>query len=182
MTKHEIRVALRRRLAALPEKERLARSRAIQKKFLAHPAFLASSCVCFYVSLPSEADTAPLIDRALALKKTVLVPLADLENKALELYRITSRSRLGKGPFGVREPRASKRHLAEASDCDLVIVPGIAFDRSGRRIGRGLGFYDRLLARAHPGAFKLGLAFRFQVVPRIPTESHDIRLEAALTD
>lgn len=182
MTKRSIRIASRKRLAALSGDERSRRSRKIAAKLLKHPVFKDSSCVCFYVSLPSEVETESLIDAALKRGKKVLVPLADLENKALELYRITGRSRLEAGPFGIREPRASKRHLADPSDCDLVIVPGIAFDRSGRRIGRGLGFYDRLLVRVRPDAFKLGLAFRFQVVPKIPAESHDIRLDAVLTD
>ncbi len=135
------------------------------------------------MSLPAEVDTHPMIERALRMGKRVVVPRVDLENKALKLYLITNlQSDLEEGTFGVMEPRLHKARPVDRREIHSVIVPGLAFDRTHHRLGRGAGFYDRFLGELGPSASKIGLAFSFQVVPTLPHESHDTTVDWVLTD
>ena len=124
-----------------------------------------------------------MIDEALTWGKRVIVPLTNLENKELSLYEITDRQNdLKKGTYGVMEPRPEKTRLTHFEEVDCVIVPGTVFDKKNHRIGRGIGYYDRFLKKFSPNILKIGLAFLFQVIPAIPSEVHDVKLDMVLTD
>ena len=163
--------------------QRTKKNLKIQKKLFSLESFKKARCVCFYVSLPLEADTRGMIDKALKMGKRVLVPRINLENKELRLYEITDRrTDLEQGAFGIMEPRPDKAlpvHLAQAQ---CLVVPGVVFDKKNHRIGHGGGYYDRLLEKCPPGVLKIGLAFSFQVVQNIPAEAHDVKLDIVLTD
>ncbi len=177
---------LRGRLRALvksqnSESRALASLKIAQKLFLCE-AFKEASYVGFYVSLPEEVDTAAMIDRALELGKRVAVPRCDLKENQLEFYEIKNRRELKKGVLNILEPKADPKCRLDAEKLDCVIVPGVAFDRDLNRLGRGRGFYDRFLSQVPKSVKKIGLAFSFQVVPKIPVGDHDVKLDFLITD
>jgi 5-formyltetrahydrofolate cyclo-ligase len=132
-----------------------------------------------FYPLNDEPDIAPLLEQALAAGKTIALPRY---NSSLGVYEAALIRNLTEdlvpGRFGVREPSPNCPALP-LNQLDLTLVPGIAFDASGRRLGRGKGFYDRLL----PGTtgMTLGLAFDWQESDALPTEPHDVELNAVLT-
>lgn|SRR3989338_4123881 len=182
-TKKSLREEMEARLLSQGPNERLEKSRLIWDKLFGSAAFKKAACVCFYVSLPMEVDTSLMIDNALAMGKRVVVPLSDLENKELKLYQIKNRrDDLKEGAFGISEPIPDRTRLTKKEEVDCVIVPGIVFDKQNHRIGRGKGFYDRFLQGFGAEVPKIGLAFSFQVIQKIPHDSHDEKLSLVLTD
>jgi 5-formyltetrahydrofolate cyclo-ligase len=181
--KKHLREKFKAKLRSLKSSERRKLSRKIGRKLFRLEAFKNAARVFFYVSLGSEVDTASMIDKALKMGKRVFVPLTHLENKEIKFYEIKNRLRdLRPGTFGIPEPRAlrSRRGYPYATDC--VVVPGVVFDRKNHRIGHGSGFYDRFLKNVSPRTFKVGLAYAFQVVSKIPSRAHDKKLDRVLTD
>lgn len=182
-TKESLRAKIRQLLGSQSLEDRKRRSLKIQKKLFSLALFKRSKCVCFYVSLPSEVDTTGMIDQALQIGKRVLVPRTNLENKELSLYEIKNRERdLTKGAHGIMEPLVVKTRLGQIHEVDCLVIPGVVFDKKNHRVGHGKGYYDRFLQRFGPEILKIGLAFSFQIVQRIPIEDHDVPVDIVLTD
>ena len=181
-TQEELRSQMREQLLDQKREVRSERSWKIAEKVLHLPQFQKANVVHFYVSLPSEVDTEMLIDRALGLGKRIILPCSDFQNKILHWYEIKSRAHdLKRASSGIFEPNKElARKFNENVEC--VFVPGIVFDKNNNRVGRGAGFYDRFLSKLRPDARKVGLAFSFQVVPEIPVNSHDIKMDEVITD
>lgn len=138
-----------------------------------------SRSILFYVPLPGEPDIWPLVTESLQAGKTVSLPHYSLEqNQYLARQFKDPEHDLEQGQFGIAEPRSSCTAV-ELKHLDLTLVPGIGFNLDGYRLGRGRGYYDRLLALV-PG-LKCGVAFNWQVIAEIPVEPHDIRLNCILT-
>jgi 5-formyltetrahydrofolate cyclo-ligase len=180
--KRGIRKEMKARLEAQSGDDRRRKSLAIGEKLFALEAFRAAKCVAFYVAMPHEVDTAPMIDRALAAGMRVTVPRCDMETVELTLYEIRNRSNLQRGTWGIYEPDPHPAHVVHPENVSVVIVPGVAFDLTGNRIGNAKGFYDRFLKRVPPGALKIGLAYGLQILPSVPVEAHDVKLDMVLTD
>jgi len=181
--KNDLRKVLRSKLNAQKAGSRRSRSLRIAKKLLRSGFFRKAHCVCFYVSTPTEVDTRFLIRRSLDLGKRVLLPRVKPGTRTLELFEIKSQALdLKKGSFGIFEPPANRCRRASFKEAELVVVPGLAFDRIKTRLGRGLGFYDRFLKRLPRKTKKIGLAFAFQNVPEILEEAHDEKVDLVLTD
>ena len=173
---------MRSKLRAQSLEERDSKSLAIQKKLFSLDAFRRARTVCFFVGTEEEVNTVPMIEGSIQLGKRVLVPLAKLENKELKLYEVHNMAvELKPGLLGILEPDPSQAKTADPADAELIVVPGLAFDAKKQRLGRGAGFYDRFLATV-PQAFKVALAFSFQVFPEIPQEDHDHPLDEVLTE
>jgi len=135
--------------------------------------------VLFFAPLPDELDIWPLLQESLATGKTVALPRFSPFNNNYAACRIRDlRADVQTGKFGIREPADTCEPLLQGGP-DLVLVPGIAFDWQGRRLGRGQGFYDKLLSTAR-GA-KCAVAFDEQIVAEVPVEPHDIRVGYILT-
>ena len=128
-----------------------------------------------YHSLPDEVDTHAFIRRWSA-RKRILLPVVKGDDLELRLY--TGDDRLTEGAFHIDEPTGTA--FTDYAAIDLAVIPGVAFDRRGNRLGRGKGYYDRLLPRI-PTAYKLGLCFPFQLLDQIPAEAHDIPMDEVLT-
>lgn len=140
------------------------------------PLFQAASCIALYHALPGEVQTARLLDRW-HREKRLLLPLVD--GNDLRMLRYEGPDSLEPGAFGILEPKADGIE-AKPDEIDLIIVPGVAFDDQLHRLGRGRGFYDRLLAATH--APKIGICYGFQLVPLVPTEPFDIPMDYLLTE
>ncbi|HUD18962.1 MAG TPA: 5-formyltetrahydrofolate cyclo-ligase [Patescibacteria group bacterium] len=150
----------------------------ITKRLIHIPLIINANVVCSYVSLPDEVDTKKIITALLLQKKTVVVPKV-ISKSVMSLYKITTLDDLAPGVFHILEPRNTGT-IVPISTIDLFIVPGIAFDRQGNRLGRGRGYYDRLLRDiAVP---KIGLAYDFQVIAEVPHSSYDVRVTAIVTE
>ncbi len=166
------------------EPERDARSRAIGERLRALPAYRAARTVAWYAGVASEVATVPLIELALSEGQRVAVPY--VAGDRLGLTRIERVSELVPAPFGLLEPPQALRDDADrrvaASEVDLFVVPGVAFDRSGGRLGHGRGYYDRLLALASPAAQFVAVAFECQVVERVPMGATDVPMHALITE
>jgi 5-formyltetrahydrofolate cyclo-ligase len=134
--------------------------------------------VLFFAPLPDEPDVTTLIDEALRTGRKVALPRFRPDSAIYEAAQIASRNDLRSGRFGALEPVAGCPSIS-LNQLDLILVPGIAFDLTGRRLGRGKGFYDRLLAEVR--GHKCGVAFDVQIVAGLPEEPHDVRIDSILT-
>jgi 5-formyltetrahydrofolate cyclo-ligase len=167
--------------AQTPE-DRRRKSLAVGERLFALEKFRRAPVVCFYAAMPHEIDTAAMIDRALAAGMRVCMPRCDMETIELTLYEIQSRAHLQKGTWGILEPEPDPARVVRTEEVRCILVPGVAFDAEGNRIGNGKGFYDRFLKKLAPGAVKIGLAYSLQMVPRVPVDAHDVKLDLVLTD
>jgi 5-formyltetrahydrofolate cyclo-ligase len=171
-----------RRLKQQKEDEQRRGSKAIWRKVVRLTAFRRAATVCCYVALPYEVQTWQMIEGMLSKGKRVVVPVVRPRTKRLALSEVRDPAAdLSPGAFGIWEPRRSAYRPVPAADLDLVLVPGLAFDRRGHRLGRGAGFFDRFLARLPERTATVGLAYRFQLLERLPAASHDHAVQTVLT-
>jgi 5-formyltetrahydrofolate cyclo-ligase len=204
---------LRRRVlarrAALSPGERAAASARILTQLLDLPAFQQARGVHAFVSFPDEVDTAPLLRACAGAGKAIFLPYQVPARDRLGCARWDPRQPLVPGPFGTQEPPMESRGAVDLSAIDLVLVPGVAFDRRGGRLGYGKGYYDRFLTdlmQAHgrpntspPIPLPLGggggreaaggevpalvaLAFSVQIVEAVPLNAWDVRIPLLLTE
>lgn len=145
---------------------------------LNQPIWPASRSILFFAPLSDEPDIVFAMDAALRDGKKVRLPRFDARRGDYTACEVLGSNELVQGAFGVLEPAPSCA-VIPLNQLDLALVPGIAFDFAGRRLGRGKGFYDRLLAEVH--GHKCGICFDQQMVPDVPVEPHDIRLDSILT-
>ena len=182
MTKGQLRTTLVHCLKQQKEDERRQRSEAIWRKVSRLTAFRQAKVVCCYVALPYEVQTWRMIEDMLSRGKRVVVPVTEPTTKRLRLSEVRDPAAdLARGAFGVWEPHRRALRPVRTRELDLVLVPGIAFDRRGHRLGHGHGYFDRFLARLPRAVPTVGLAFRFQLLDRLPTSAHDHAVHAVLT-
>ncbi|HEV3144605.1 MAG TPA: 5-formyltetrahydrofolate cyclo-ligase [Gemmataceae bacterium] len=160
-------------------------SRQICEKFLALPAYIAAKTAMFYIDVRSEVRTRQHLPQALASGKKIVVPWCNDQGE-LELFHLTAMEELALGMYRILEPKPELRLLREKQvqpeDLDIVMVPGVAFDRSGARMGHGKGYYDKLLQHARKDAPLVALAFECQLFPEIPVAPHDIFMDLIITE
>lgn len=177
--KREVRGATRAARVGVRPEARAAAAVAVAERALATARVAGARGVLAYAATSEELDPAPLVAALRARGARVAYPRVAGPG-ALTLHWCDDESALAPGYCGIAEPSAS---AAEAlpGDLDLVLVPGAAFDPACGRLGMGGGFYDRLLPQLPPGALAVGLAFDEQMVDRVPSEPHDVRLSAVFT-
>ena len=135
--------------------------------------------VLFFAPLPDELDVWPVLELSLALGTTCALPFFDVREKTYGARVLNNlATEIIAGKFGVREPAAGCAEMP-LDQFDLVLVPGMAFDLSGNRLGRGRGFYDRLLEKV--SGIKCGVGYDFQLLEKIPAEPHDAKVDFMLT-
>ena len=146
--------------------------------------FQSARRVQFYIDVRSEVRTRPFLARALEAGMKVIVPYCVDDH--LELFHLRKMEELEPGCFGILEPRNDLRgrpaRRFDIENVDLILVPGVAFDRRGGRMGHGRGFYDRLLRRARPQTPLIALAFECQLVEAVPMEEHDLHVDKVVTE
>jgi 5-formyltetrahydrofolate cyclo-ligase len=170
---------MRARIAALTSDQRAAESNRVVAAISQSEFWRRARTVMLFIPLADEINVLPLVDEALDHHKVVLLPRFDSAKESYQPAQVINLSvDLVRGPFGVTEP---------GPDCpahplkplDVTVVPGLAFDRVGRRLGRGKGHYDRLLADA--GGQFWGVGFESQLLAELPVESHDVVLNCIVT-
>ena len=178
--------ALRARILALrdalPPRAHAQASHAIAERIAALPSLAAATTILATLPFRSEWDTHPLIGAWLARGITVAVPRVDRDARMLVLHAIGDLStQVVSGAMGLPEPRADLPVVA-ADAVDWVLVPGVAFDARGRRLGYGGGYYDRLLPAITVHAPRVAGAFDLQVVDDVPTATHDLCVDCIVTE
>lgn len=181
-SKEEIRKRIGELLKQQKEEQRLLKSRVIAEQVINLQGFQKAKAIVFYASFAGEVDTFGLMKKALELDKTVVLPCIVPAAKKLELRRIRNLDNdLEYGPYNIRQPKSDKTDLVSFKQVDFVIVPGVAFDRSNNRLGRGAGYYDRFLASLSSDVFSVGLAFDFQIIERLPIDLHDVPVKRVIS-
>ncbi len=187
MTKADIRTDMKLQRNNIPEEKRKEWDAAINQQLLQTEEYRLSKKFFCYVSFGTELDTKPIILQALCEDKEVYVPKVE-PNHRMEFYRISHLEGLQPSRFGVPEPLTDEelRYRPEALRQDnsymLMILPGLAFDPFGNRIGYGAGYYDRYLLQNHARNFyKIALCYDFQLIQRIETQEYDIGADAIIT-
>jgi len=170
--KKESRAAVREAAKNFPSWKRESESEALCTAVLANEHFRAASTAALFCSLPDEPDTANLIRLAMQSKR---VALPVVEGDDMYFRMAEPGAEFVKGAYGIYEPCGE---VCPAAQIDFILVPGVAFDSCGNRMGRGKGYYDRFLAGCT--AFKAGICFSSQMLPAVPHDEHDIGMDAVI--
>ena len=197
MSKQTIRNQIKEKLASIPEYQLKAESEKICSTIINSKDYKNCTTLLAYMPLPDEADITPVISDALVHSKSVYLPRITPGTNQMEFYRFTTGSRTDTGSYGITEPEADetqnflnylKKHIQELNSQQiLILVPGRAFTKDGRRLGRGKGFYDiyfsRLTDATKNMAFsknikKSGVCFASQLVADIPTTPDDVLMDS----
>ena len=173
MTKQELRKMIRQR----KQQHSVDESSAFINRLKDNSHFLHAHTLLLYSALPDEVPTQTLIDELVAQGKTVLLPRV-VSDTDMELRRYSGPADLQQGAFGIMEPMGEL--FTDYAAIDVAIIPGMAFDDEGHRLGRGKGYYDRFLAKLSPTTYKIGLCFSWQRVNHVPTDSHDIPMDEVI--
>ncbi len=160
-------------------------SRVICDKFLALPEYERAGTVLFYIDVRAEVRTRQHLPTVLQSEKRLIVPYC-VDGEQLELFLLENMDELETGMYKILEPKPELRELPEkrvdVRDVDLIMVPGVAFDRRGARMGHGKGYYDRLLEQARAETPLVALAFECQMFPEVPVGEHDVFMDKIITE
>ena len=183
MDKKMLRRAIYTARDALSPEEIRLKSEAIARRLYGLDSYRESGTVMFFLSFRSEVETRPAVEESLARGKKVLVPKAVPRTRELVLsYLLDWERDLAPGVYDIPEPRPEALRPAGPSAVDLLIVPGVAFDRKGNRLGYGGGYYDRFFTRLRPGVPLVALCFELQVVESVPVEPWDRHVDWIITE
>ena len=174
MTKYEIRNKIKALRLALDHQEKMNAADAVFQRLEHSAAFQLAKKILMYHSLPDELETHRFLNKWKDHKKFFL-PRVNGVNLEILPYDET---RLEIGSFHIEEPKGDETYPVE--EIEVIVVPGVAFDKKGRRLGRGKGFYDRLLKDAK--ATKIGIGYDFQLVEDLPSEPHDVSMDIIITE
>jgi 5-formyltetrahydrofolate cyclo-ligase len=171
------------------QEDKAGLSRAICARFTAQEIYIRSKTVMWYVGCKSEVRTQPALLEALATDKYIVVPYCtkdDLGRNQMGLWRLDDMTELLPGTWGILEPPRARwgepgKEVAPEL-IDLVMVPGVGFDRQGGRLGNGAGYYDRLLANVRPDAVLCGVCFESQLFELIAMDEHDVAMDVVVTE
>ena len=179
--KKKLREAVLARRDALPPATRKAASDAILKKVCALPGYATASLVLTYMGFGSEIETQPFFERIISDGKIAVLPRVDRVSQSLVLHSARSIAELVASKWGIREP-ASDAPVLSISEIEFVLIPGVAFDRSGNRLGYGRGFYDKLLSTENPALARVAAGFSCQIVDQVPVGSRDQKMDGIITE
>jgi len=181
MDKAQMRQDVRTRLMELTDDQRTADSKKACQNLINTDQFKRASVVMFYLSLPHEIDVTPAILHAWQQEKTVAVPKVSWQQRRMIPVEITSLDiGVATEVSGLRNPITGVPVPPE--DIDLVVTPGLAFDKKGNRLGRGGSYYDRFFDSHQLGACKCGFAFSRQIVEDVPADNHDEPMDLLVTE
>lgn len=180
MTKSEIRKEIRNRQSGLSRQWIETTSNAVQKRLLALPEFEDAGVVGCYMAVETEVRTNLIIEECLKEDRKLFLPAISSNGDFYEMTEYRRGTSLKAGPFGVPEPVEGERILA--GKVELMVTPGLAFDRFGGRVGHGGGHYDRMMQGEDGSCFKAAIAFEFQMFDKVPVEKQDVLMNAVITE
>ena len=182
--KKELRAAMFRQRSSLDPGEVNAKSSAVIENFLSSKKLMQHTCFLVYLPIKNEVDTRPLLRELLQQGREVYAPYCDPHRPGrMEFYRVQDLSCLRPGFCNIYEPEPIQENIFENHAPSVAVVPGVAFDESGYRLGFGQGFYDRYFSLlSGPGPLLAGFAYDFQVVERLPADPWDIPMHFIFTE
>ena len=181
--KIQIRDDISQIISAMPENERAEKTRAIENRLFEFANFLEAKIALLYVNSDYEVQTENIIKRSYQYNKIVVLPSFDPEKFEMSLMKVDHFAKnLVPGPRNVLEPDATRCKAVPMERIDIAIIPGLAFDEKGGRIGTGRGYYDLLIPKLAITTRKVALTFEEQIVAQIPMESHDKYVDIIITD
>jgi 5-formyltetrahydrofolate cyclo-ligase len=183
ITKSQIRSDIAKTLATLSEKEIVAKTKAIENKLFEFANFLESKIALMYVNSDSEVPTHKILARSYAYSKILVLPAFRPESFEMTLMKVDDLNHdLKSGSRGILEPDADRCKVVPIERIDIAIIPAVALDEKGGRIGSGDGYYDRLIPNLAITTRKVALALEEQIIPQAPIESHDKHVDIIITD
>lgn len=183
MEKKELRKQIITERNQLTDEEIATKSATIAEKLCQLPAFNQAETIMYFVSFGSEVDTRPMVEETIRRGKTALAPKAVPQSRELIPSKILDwESDLVPGYYNIPEPRAGALRPYAPEQIDLLIVPGVAFDLKGNRLGYGGGYYDRFFSLLKPGTPLVALVFDLQIVPEVPVDEWDRPVDCVITE
>jgi len=181
--KLEIRNEISKILGTLSESERSQKTKIIEDRLLEFANFLEAKTSLLYMNSSNEVATQEIIKRCFDYNRVIVLPAFIKETHEMSLMKIDNlESELQPGPRGVLEPNPARCKKVPIENIDIAIIPGVAFDEKGGRIGTGEGYYDRFIPQLTITTRKVALAFENQIIPQVPMESHDKHVDIIITE
>jgi 5-formyltetrahydrofolate cyclo-ligase len=181
MEKQQLRQQIQKLLAAMPPQQRAEKSKKACRNLISTPQFKSASTIMIYLALPHEVDTSEIILCAWQMQKTVVVPKISWQQRHMIPVQINSLDTgFSTDVKGLRNPITGLP--VPFGEIDLVVTPGLGFDRNGNRLGRGGAYFDRFFANKELKAVRCGFAFNEQVVEQLPVTEHDEPVDLIVTD
>lgn len=180
--KEKIRRQMLKRRLVLSRLEVKEKSLVIKEKLFKLKEFHRAGLIMFYAAFKNEVDTALMMKEAQALGKKIVLPLTAPDFQIRPYLVFDLEKDLAPSSFGILEPESIRAEEIEPSRIELIILPGIAFDQRGYRLGFGQAFYDRFLSSISLRPFCLGLGYEFQIMAKIPFDAHDEKLDMVITE
>jgi len=176
-------ILTKRKNIDIVEKEKMDRK--ISDKFYQSRYYREAEKIFIYISYDSEINTKEIINKALKDNKKIYVPRTEFKSRLMDAVEITSLDNLIENEYGILEPSAEESYI-NPNELDLIVVPGVAFDRNGGRMGYGAGFYDRYFKRISKDRIKkvekIALAYDFQILDKIPMNEQDVPVSYIITE
>ena len=177
MNKAEIRSVMRAMRRVLPESEQEIAASAVDERLAGFEPYRSARVVMAYMACRGELSLKKAIERVWADKKTLVLPRCEADG-IMTARRVASLNDLSPGAYGLLEPGASCE-IMDPAQIDLILVPGVAFDRAGHRLGQGAGYYDRFLLKTQ--AVRVGMCHDFALLDHVPAMEHDIPMDYVMT-
>ena len=183
LSKKDIRESVIKRLRQMSTDELAEKYKKVEEQLFSFANFLESRIVLFYIEKPGEVKGRDIVDRSYDYNKIVVLPAFDPATHTMRLLKVDDPGKdLKKGPRGILEPDPKKCNAVPIECIDIAIIPGIAYDEKGGRIGTGEGYYDRLIPELAVTTRKVALSLEDQIVPLVPMESHDRYVDIVISE
>lgn len=181
--KREIRKKVQEERDSLSPRERTGHSGVVLDRLFSLEEFRVANTIFFFISFRSEVDTVPMIKRALAEGKRVCLPYTYTDSKQMVASHVLDfENDLEPGNYDIMEPRPESVRPIPPEEIDIIIMPGVAFDADGRRLGYGGGYYDRFLNHCRPDCLRVAPCFDLQVIDEVPCADHDHTIHMIVTE
>ncbi|MFF2533698.1 5-formyltetrahydrofolate cyclo-ligase [Brevibacillus sp. NPDC058079] len=180
--KKQLRSHILERRKSMSAREREQLSREVCDQLLSHERLADAKAIMAFHPFGDELDILPFLHEVKKRGQDIWLPLTNVAERRLIPYRYTGPHMLKQGVYGIWEPDPALAEVADVSHLDAILVPGVAFDSKGGRMGYGGGYYDRFLATLKKLPFLVGVGFSIQVVEHVPLESHDVLLDEVVTE
>ncbi|XP_017554991.1 5,10-methenyltetrahydrofolate synthetase (5-formyltetrahydrofolate cyclo-ligase) isoform X1 [Pygocentrus nattereri] len=188
--KQALRKEIKKRVASLSEEEKVRQSQVVSQKLLEHPKYQSSQRIAVFLSMPDEVRTEAIVQHMFSSGKVCFIPKYLTNSSHMDMLQLNSLEDIRSLPltsWNIRQPADSDAQREEALDTgglDLILMPGLGFDKSGNRLGRGKGFYDTYLERCmrHPKGkpYTIALAFKEQLCKEVPVDDSDMLVNEVL--
>ncbi len=183
LSKEDIRENIAKKLQQMPADELALKYKQIEAQLFEFANFLESRIALLYIEKSGEVHGRGIVDRAYDYSKIVVLPVFDQASRTMRMLKVDDPKKdLKKGPRGILEPDPKKCNEVPIECIDIAIIPGIAYDEKGGRIGSGEGYYDRLIPELAVTTRKVALSLEDQIIPMVPMESHDRYVDIIISE